>query len=69
MAGNALPRTFERGELKTIRYDHWVSGFYPGVLWLLYEDTGNERLRAYAEMYTDRVEPAKLMTNTHDLGS
>jgi len=39
------------------------------VLWLLYEDTGNERLRAYAEMYTDRVEPAKLMTNTHDLGS
>ncbi len=68
MAGNALPRTFERGELKTIRYDHWVSGFYPGVLWLLYEDTGNERLRAYAEMFTDRVEPAKLVTNTHDLG-
>jgi len=27
VAGNALPRTFERGELKTIRYDHWVSGF------------------------------------------
>ncbi len=68
MGGNALPRTFERGELKTIRYDHWVSGFYPGVLWLLYEDTGNERLRAYAEMFTDRVEPAKLVTNTHDLG-
>jgi len=66
---DALPRTFERGELKTIKYDHWVSGFFPGVLWMLYEHTGGDaQLRRYAELYTDRVEPAKLMTNTHDLG-
>lgn len=64
----ALPRTFERGKLQTIRFDHWVSGFFPGVLWMLYENTGNPKLREYAEMYTDRVEPAKRMTNTHDLG-
>ena len=65
---NALPRTYENGELKTIRYDHWVSGFFPGVLWQLYENKPDEQLKKYAEMYTDRVEPAKKVTNTHDLG-
>ena len=65
---DALPRTFEKGEVQIIRYDHWVSGFFPGVLWLLYENAGNQQLRQYAEMYTDRVEPAKRVTNTHDLG-
>ena len=65
---DALPRTFEKGAVQTIRYDHWVSGFFPGVLWLLYENAGNQQLRQLAEMYTDRVEPAKRVTNTHDLG-
>ena len=65
---DALPRTFEKGAVQTIHYDHWVSGFFPGVLWMLYENSGNQQLRQYAEMYTNRVEPAKLVTNTHDLG-
>ena len=64
----ALPRTFEKGVLKTVSYDYWVSGFFPGVLWMLYEDTGNAEMRRFAEMYTERVEPAKRMKNTHDLG-
>jgi len=72
----ALPRSFEpsRGAkeptLQTIRYDHWVSGFFPGVLWMLYENDGcnDEKLRQLADMYTSRVEPAKKVTNTHDLG-
>jgi len=63
-----LPRTYENGGLQTIRYDHWVSGFFPGVLWMLYENKGDAKLKEYAQMYTDRVEPAKKVTNTHDLG-
>lgn len=63
-----LPRTYENGNLQTIGYDHWVSGFFPGVLWMLYENNGDGQLRRYAEMMTDRVEPAKKMTVTHDLG-
>lgn len=63
-----LPRTYENGVVQTIRYNHWVSGFFPGVLWQLYENSGDERLRHYAEIMTERVEPAKRMTNTHDLG-
>lgn len=73
---NALPRTFEPSKgarepsLQTVRYDHWVSGFFPGVLWMLYENSAckDSLLRQYAEMFTARVEPAKRVTNTHDLG-
>lgn len=65
---DALPRTFEKGKLVTCKFNNWVSGFFPGVLWMLYENGGDENLRRYAEMFTARVEPAKRMTNTHDLG-
>ena len=63
-----LPRTFEDGKLKTAKYHSWISGFFPGVLWQLYENNGDEQLKKYAELFTERVEPAKKMTNTHDLG-
>ena len=65
---DALPRTFEEGTLKTTGYRGWVSGFFPGTLWMLYGQTGDEQLRAYAETFTARVEPAKKLTSTHDLG-
>lgn len=65
---HVLPRTYENNKLQTIHYDHWVSGFFPGVLWLLYENNQDTQFRKYAELYTARVEPAKQMTNTHDLG-
>ena len=64
----ALPRTWENGELKTTSYSGWVSGFFPGVLWMMYDETGDNRYRYYAEMYTSRVEPAKKITNNHDVG-
>ncbi len=64
----ALPRTFENDKLVTCRFNNWVSGFFPGVLWMLYEESGDEELHRYAELYTARVEPAKRLTNTHDLG-
>ena len=64
----ALPKTFEKGELKFTSYRGWVSGFFPGELWLLYEATGNADYKALAQVFTERVEPAKKMTSTHDLG-
>lgn len=66
---NALPRTFENGELQKINYGHWVSGFYPGVLWLLSERFPEETtLGLMAQEFTKRVAPAQWMTSTHDLG-
>ena len=63
-----LPRTYEDGRLVTEDYHWWTAGFFPGVLWQLYDDCRDERFLTWARMYTDRVEPAKLMTDTHDLG-
>ena len=63
-----LPRTFENGIPITSDYRWWCSGFFPGVLWQLYGDKPSEELRHYAELFTERVEPAKTLTNTHDLG-
>lgn len=64
----ALPRSFADGKLITSDYGWWCSGFFPGVLWQLYGDRPDEELRRYAVLFTDRVEPAKKLTNTHDLG-
>ena len=65
---DALPKTYENGKLKMIKYNDWVSGFFSGLLWQLYEYYGDEQLKDDAELFTLRVEPAKRMTNTHDLG-
>lgn len=64
-----LPKTINKeGKLETSNYGWWCSGFFPGELWYLYENNPTPRLKEYAELYTDRVEPAKNLTNTHDLG-
>lgn len=63
-----LPRSFEKGKMITSDYRWWCSGFFPGVLWQLYSDKPSNELRQYAELFTDRCEPVKKMTDTHDLG-
>lgn len=64
-----LPKTIDKeGALETSDYAWWCSGFFPGELWYLYEYNPTEELKKYAELYTARVEPAKNLTNTHDLG-
>ncbi len=63
-----MPKTFEKGKLVTANIRWWTSGFFPGSLWLLYEYTGDEVLREYAEHFTSRLEPLKDYKGTHDLG-
>ena len=63
-----FPRTFEKGEVKFTGVRGWVSGFFPASLWLLYEHTGDEELKAYAEKFTRRLESLKDYKGTHDLG-
>src|SRR5690554_6534178 len=60
-----LPKTFENGELVTSDSKWWCSGFFPGMLWYLYENNPTEELRTYAIEYTNRVEDQKYMTNNH----
>ena len=64
-----LPKTIAKdGTLETSDFKWWCCGFFPGQLWYLYENNPTPELKKYAELYTDRVEPAKLRTNTHDIG-
>ncbi len=62
------PRTYEHGAVELVTEKDWTSGFFPGSLWIAYELTGNETLKAEAARFTSFVEAAKHRTNTHDLG-
>lgn len=64
-----LPRTIGKdGQLTTSGSRWWTSGFFPGVLWYLYEASGNDSLRNYAENFTRRVEREQFTTDNHDVG-
>jgi unsaturated chondroitin disaccharide hydrolase len=64
-----LPKTTDRfGRLQTCRSSWWVSGFYPGVLWYLYEYSHNDKLKNWAINYSKRVKDQQFTTNNHDVG-
>ena len=64
-----LPRTLDKeGKLITSDSKWWTSGFFPGVLWYLYEATGDTLLKDYACDYTSRVEKEKYNKGNHDVG-
>ena len=56
------------GKLVTSDIWWWCSGFYPGSLWLVYEYTGNEDIRALAEKHTVILDTLQFRTNDHDVG-
>jgi unsaturated chondroitin disaccharide hydrolase len=46
----------------------WCPGFYAGMMWLAFEETGDAKWRRVAEQYTRALEPRKLDRDVHDLG-
>lgn len=63
-----LPKSIKDGKLETSGYQWWCSGFFPGVLWYLYEYNPTKEMKKYAEMYTQRVEKSQYVTDNHDVG-
>lgn len=64
-----LPKTIgPDGELETCDSWWWVSGFFPGQLWYMYEYSGSEEMKTWAETYTERVRDQQYTTNNHDVG-
>jgi unsaturated chondroitin disaccharide hydrolase len=64
-----LPITTDRfGKLKSGKSALWTSGFFPGVLWYLYENKPTEELKKWAQNYTQRVAKEQYTTNNHDVG-
>jgi rhamnogalacturonyl hydrolase YesR len=63
------PRTLSpEGKLILVPAKDWTSGFFPGVLWFLYELTGDKKWEDQARIYTAKIEGEKLNGKTHDMG-
>jgi unsaturated chondroitin disaccharide hydrolase len=66
--GMVSPRTVDKGELVLIPSKDWVSGFFPGELWYLYQYTKDPKWMTAAKAYTADIEQEKNNGGTHDMG-
>ena len=62
------PRTFQGDTLVTSDIGWWTSGFYPGVLWMVYEQTGDETFRDLAVKHTLPLAHLLNRETDHDIG-
>ncbi|MDL2247572.1 glycoside hydrolase family 88 protein [Bacteroides sp. OttesenSCG-928-J23] len=67
---NSFPKTYNAHtrRLQTSASDWWCSGFYPGTLLYLYEETGNEALYNEALRMLTLLEKEQYNVDTHDIG-
>lgn len=63
-----LPRTVQNGELESTDIYDWVSGFFPGTLWYLYEYTKSDFWKNEAQKWTALLEPIQYFYGHHDIG-
>jgi unsaturated chondroitin disaccharide hydrolase len=56
------------GSLIAVPAKNWVSGFFPGSLWYIYEFTGDEKWKSAAVKWTQALEEVQFNTGTHDVG-
>lgn len=66
-----IPRNISAGsdQWGFVDYKDWTSGFWSGVLWYLYESTGDENWKAEADKFSRELTPLSEMPATdHDLG-
>lgn len=67
----AVPRNVAPGskDWRLVNYEDWTSGFWPGILWYLYEYTGDTKWKDRADKYSRYLTPLSMRTATdHDLG-
>ncbi|MGQ1945747.1 glycoside hydrolase family 88 protein [Geofilum sp. OHC36d9] len=64
-----FPRTIgANGKLKKVGRKDWTSGFYPGVLWMMYELTNDTMWMKEAAKFTGLLEKEKYNGGDHDIG-
>lgn len=69
-AADSVPRTWYALE-QQFRNDvitSWISGFYPGSLWYIYEYTGDKAFLEEAQRKLKLLEPLRHFKDHHDLG-
>ena len=64
-----IPRALNAdGSLHKVLSKDWTSGFYPGILWFLYEYSNDEQFKKAAKAWTALIEDQKFNGVTHDMG-
>src|SRR5690349_8942348 len=66
-----IPRSVASGktEWRTVNYRDWTSGFWPGILWYVYQYSKDEKIKAQADAFCKALTP--LLDSSaidHDLG-
>jgi rhamnogalacturonyl hydrolase YesR len=62
------PFTMENDNLKMVPSSNWTSGFFPGMLWNLYEYTGKAVWADRARSFTSKIEKEQYDKSSHDVG-
>ncbi|MGW8317576.1 MAG: glycoside hydrolase family 88 protein [Bacteroidales bacterium] len=64
-----MPRTIdEDGFLKLVKPDDWTAGFFPGILWYMYDLTGYDSWIEKALEYTVLMKEEMYNASSHDVG-
>ena len=69
-AGDTLqiPSSYKNGKIEFVPTDDWVSGFFAGTLWYMYELTGDEYYAEKAQKHTDNLHDIQFLKWHHDVG-
>jgi len=70
LAPDSFPKDYDpqKAKFETSNSGWWCSGFYPGTLLYLYQQTGDQQLYDEAIRVMKLLEKEKNNTRTHDLG-
>ena len=60
--------TDKKGRLKLVNSNNWISGFFPGCLWDIYNYTRDDKWKKSAEFFTENEEAEQYNSTTHDIG-
>ncbi len=63
-----IPSTYKNGGIDFVPVEDWVSGFFAGSLWYMYELTGDEFWAEKAQKHTEILEEIQYLTWHHDVG-
>ena len=63
-----IPSSYQDGKIIYVPTDDWVSGFFAGSLWYMYELTGDEFWAEHARSHTEVLDSIQYLTWHHDVG-
>lgn len=63
-----FPRTYTDDTVRLVASGDWTSGFFPGMLWMLFEQTGKPQWKNAAASFTALMKDEPYNRNSHDVG-